>query len=290
MKRGFLVFNPSAGQRKKTNGRIADVLREFEKNGLEISPCPTKPNGSAIQQVADLVKQNPDLIVAWGGDGTFNEILNGMYGSGIPLGILPGGTANVLARELKIPFELQEAIRIVAAGKVRTVSIGQANKRYFLLMTGVGFDSKVIQNVDDTLKRKYGKTAFGVSALRTAGSYTYPVFEVKADGQGKECVFAVVSNVRRYAAFFDLCPDADIFDEYLHVCLFKEAGLANMFRYAFHVWNHTHRKLPSVELLRASEVEISGGSEIAVQLDGELAGSLPVKLTIHSSAFPLICP
>jgi YegS/Rv2252/BmrU family lipid kinase len=290
MKQGFLIFNPSAGQKAKSKSLVSTVIRQFERNGIDITPSPTEPDGSVIHQVRQLLQESPDLLVAWGGDGTINEVVNGMFGSNVPLGILPGGTANLCVRELHIPRNSVDAIQVISKGNTRTVSVGQANQRYFLLMVGIGFDSEVIKNVDWNLKRKLGTFAFGISAFWAAQNYDFPKFQIHLDREEKECVFAVISNAREYGAYFILTPEANISDEFFHVCLFKEPGILSMSRYAFHAFRRTHNLLPSVEVFRATELEATGPERIAVQADGELIGHLPVKLKIHPHSLNVFSP
>jgi diacylglycerol kinase (ATP) len=290
MKRGFLVFNPTSGSRAKTTAAIQNVIAQFRARGIEMIPSPTLPGGSVILQVREMVMKSPDLLVAWGGDGTINEVVNGMFGSDIPLGILPGGTANLMVRELNIPQDVSAAVEVIGDGTIRRISVGMANERYFVLMVGIGFDSAVIQNVNSTMKRMMGKLAFGISAFQTAVNYTFPQFQVQFDGQQSDCVFAVICNARHYAAYFVLTPDADISDEYLYLCLFKDPGLASLFYYAFHALRRTHLQLPSVQVIRAKDVMIFGDDTVAVQADGELVGFLPLKFTIHPRAMQIFCP
>lgn len=290
MKQGYLIFNPIAGGSSKTRSVVATVLRQFERQGIDLTPAPTEPDGIVLRQVSELVNEKPDLLVAWGGDGTIHEVVNGMFGSDIPLGVIPGGTANVYAKELKLPGHPSDAIRLIARGKTRKISVGQVNHRFFVLMAGIGFDSEVIRNVEWNMKRRYGKLAFAVAAFDTARKYLYPKFTVRCDGQETECVFAVVCNAREYAAYFALTPNANISDEYLHVCLFKEAGLGSMMSYMVHALKRTHIHLDSVELFRCQTVEIDGTSDIAVQADGELIGFLPAKLQIHPASLNVFCP
>jgi len=290
MKRGYLVFNPSAGMRAKTAIRVQEVIRLFAVENIEMLPSPTQADGSVISQVREMVKEKPDLIVTWGGDGTINEVVNGMFGTGIPLGFLPGGTANLMVRELGIPQNVPKAIQLIGAGNRRLISVGQANDRYFLLMVGVGFDSAVIQNVNLSIKRKLGKLAFGISAIHTAVNYRFPPFQVQFDGQNADCVFAVICNARHYAAYFVLTPDADISDDYLYLCLFKNPGLARLFQYAFHALRRTHIQLPSVQVIRAKEMLVTGTEGVAVQADGELVGFLPIQFCIHPRSLEVFCP
>src|SRR5439155_20298941 len=102
MKRGFLILNPTSGTRIKSPNVVRTVLRQFERHGIHMVASPTEPDLVTLR-VHELLRQSPDVIVAWGGDGTINEVANGLFGSGVPLGIIPGGTANLLARELNIP-------------------------------------------------------------------------------------------------------------------------------------------------------------------------------------------
>ena len=192
MKRGFLIFNPTSGQKPKPKSLVATVIRQFERQGIDITPSPTEPDGIVLNQVRDLLSESPDLLVAWGGDGTINEVVNGMFGSEIPLGVLPGGTANVFASEMKLPSHISDAIRLIGKAKTTRISVGQANHRYFILMAGIGFDSTVIANTDFGLKKRFGKFAFGVSALQTARSYDFPKFVVRVDDQEREGIFAVI--------------------------------------------------------------------------------------------------
>jgi len=290
MKRGYLIFNPSSGSRAKTSASVQNVISQFKAHDIEMIPSPTEPGGSVILQVQDMVTNNPDMLVAWGGDGTIHEVVNGMFGSEIPLGILPGGTANLMVRELNIPQDTIEAIHVIGEGNVRRISVGRANDRYFVLMVGIGFDSAVIQNVNSTMKRVLGKLAFSISAIQTAIRYRFPKFQVQFDGQQSESIFAVICNARHYAAYFVLTPEADISDEYLYLCLFKEPGLANLFYYAFHALRRTHIHLPSVQVIRAKDVMIFGNDAVAVQADGELVGSLPLKFTIHPQSLQIFSP
>jgi len=178
---------------------------------------------------------------------------------------------------------------VIAKGKTRAISVGQANGRYFLLMVGIGFDSAVIKGVDPDLKRRFGKLAFSLSALQTARRYGYPCFRVRIDQQERECVFAVVSNAREYGAYFVLTPDADISDEYFRVCLFKEPGFWNTTKYVWHALWRAHTNLPSVEILQAKELEILGPEGVAVQADGDVIGFLPMKFKIHPRSLSVFC-
>ena len=290
MKRGFLIYNPSAGRMRKSESVISSVIGEFAAHGIDIAPSPTKPNYAVAGQVAELLKQSPDLFVAWGGDGTINEVVNGLSGSSIPIGVISGGTANLFARELGLPARLKEAIRVICAGKTRTVSVGKANDRLFVLMAGIGFDSHVIRNVNWKLKKKTGIFAFAVAAVHTAANYHFPKFTVRVDGQQQDCIFAVIANGREYGALFHLAPNADISDEFLYVCIFKEPGFHNMVWYAYHAFRRTHHTLKSVEIIKTRTLEIAGDPAIPVQADGEIIGFLPMRFEVIPGSLNVLVP
>ncbi len=248
MKRGFLIFNPSSGTGTKSKKEVIEVVREFERHGIDITPSPTEPEGSVVSQVQQIMRESPDLIVSWGGDGTINEVVNGMFPSKVPLGLLSGGTANLLVKEMGIPTRISAAIRIISEGKTRAITAGQANQRFFVLMAGIGFDSEIIKNVDWNVKRKLGKLAFGFAALSTISKYEFPPLSLRIDGQERECVFVVICNAREYAAHFVLTPQADISDDFFYACLFKEPGFSNILQYMFHAAQGKLSNLQSVEI------------------------------------------
>jgi diacylglycerol kinase (ATP) len=290
MKRGFLIYNPSAGMTRKTESLISKAVRQFAASGIEMTPYPTEANYGAAAQVAGLLRHGPDLFVAWGGDGTVNEVVNGMSGSRIPIGVICGGTANLFARELGLPRRMDSAIRVISAGRTRLVSVGRANHRLFVLMVGIGFDSHVIQKVNWSLKKKTGVFAFAVAAVQSAARYRFPKFRVRLEEEERECVFAVIAKGREYGAFFHLAPDADISDEFLHVCLFKEPGFCNMVRYAYHAFRRTHLGLQSVEIIKTRTLEITGDPSIPVQADGEIIGCLPMKFDVVPHSVNVFVP
>ncbi len=290
MKRGYLIYNPSAGRLRKSERVIAQVVRQFADHGIVITPSPTEPNYSVVGQVQRLLGDSPDLMAVWGGDGTINEVVNGIFGSGIPLGVISGGTANLFARELALPTRISDAIRAIAGGKTRRISVGRANDRYFLLMVGVGFDSEVIQRVDWKLKKQTGIFAFAVAAVHTARDYRFPKFTVRFDGEARDCIFAVIANGREYGALFRLAPQADITDEFFYLCLFKEPGFRSMLWYAFHAFRSTHHKLKSVEIIKVKQVQVSGPTTVPVQADGEIIGFLPMTFDILPGSLDVFVP
>jgi diacylglycerol kinase (ATP) len=290
MKQGFLIFNPSSGTSTKSSREVDDVLSEFKRQGIEMIPSPTEPDGSVVRQVQQLMESSPDLIVSWGGDGTINEVVNGMFPSEVPLGLLSGGTANLLVKEMGIPTRIEPAIRVIREGKTRTITVGQANQRFFVLMAGIGFDSEVVRNVNWNVKRKLGKLAFGFAALSTISKYEFPQLSLRIDGEEKECVFAVICNAREYAAHFVLTPQANISDDYFYACLFKEPGFSNILQYMYHAAQGKLSDLQSVEILQCSEVEAVGPGGIPVQADGEFIGYLPMKFIIHPRSLNVFCP
>jgi YegS/Rv2252/BmrU family lipid kinase len=230
------------------------------------------------------------LLIICGGDGTIHSVLPPAVKARVPIGILPTGTANVLARELKIPMSLDRAIEVLGRGRKRSLSLGIADGRYFHLMAGVGADGYIINRVGLSLKRFLGVAAFWVTGLSRFWSYPLREFYVDIGGHSHTATFAVVSNSRYYGGHLLLAPRASVFENLLDVCLFTSK---NHFRFLSYLWGSLrgdHLKYPDVVYEKTAQLEISGDESIEVQLDGELSGHLPARFAIADSQVEVIIP
>ena len=237
-----------------------------------------------------------DLIVAAGGDGTINDVINGLLfdaptlNAPPPLAILPQGTANVLAAEIGLPLEAEAFLRMVNEGSVRRVGVGLfKGGGHFGAMAGVGFDARVVDRVDLALKRKLGKGAYAWSA---AAQFLKPQarYQVAVDGERFDAASVIVSKGRFYAGQFLLAPQARLEDPYLHVCLFAKSGRWNIVRYAAAMQLGRLNSLPDFEIVRGCRVTIDGPAGDPVQADGDVVGHLPVEIELREAALPLLVP
>lgn len=288
-----IISNPTA--RSSSFGKISQATAYLQNKGFETKLFFTEKKGHAEELARDAVKKEPHIIIAAGGDGTINEVVNGMVMSETPLAILPLGTTNVLARELSIPDSVKDAMERATAGQIRSVCLGKIEVspesipvvRYFCLMAGVGFDAKAVYDVNSTLKKISGKGAYILSGISNLIHY-YPselIFSV--DGKQYTGYAAIIGNASRYGGNFKITPDADIHDPYFYLCIFKGRTRTDLLRYAAGVIRGTHLKQKDVLYLKAEQICITGNAHI--QLDGDRFGTTPATITIVKDALRLVC-
>ncbi len=219
------------------------------------------------------------FIVAGGGDGTVNGVLNGLVPGVATLAVLPLGTSNVLARELGIN-SVAEALRRVVAGATRPLSVGlleiAGEKRYFSLMAGIGFDGAVVEGVRLGEKRWLKQGAYLLSAIRSLRRWEREPLEIVADGERLECHSIVACNASRYGGGFVLAREADIFSPGFRLVCVKGATRREFLRFALRVLTGREAAGAGVEVLAARELTVSG--DRAVQADGDFVGRGPVVI------------
>lgn len=279
-----LIYNPIAGGGGERKARRA--VKVLEELGCRVEPLPTSGAGSATSLARRAARKGVRRLLAAGGDGTINEVINGIAGSGTELAVIPTGTANVLAIELEIPLKIPEACRLAYEGESIAVDLGLAGDRYFALMAGVGFDALVIKNINPVLKKSIRRAAFPVTGLVTLIQEDLPLLKVSAPGHESEGYFVIVANSRYYGGKFGPTPEASMTDGLLDVCVLKGKGLQDMLNF----WVATLRKnyvdAELADYFRAKAVEISCpcGEPVPVQTDGEIIGELPLEVSVVPAA------
>jgi diacylglycerol kinase (ATP) len=231
-------------------------------------------------------------VLVLGGDGTINEAANGLIGSQVPLGILPGGTANVLANELGLGSRLERAIEKLGQCVPRRISVGRLTAgdqppRHFLCMAGAGLDAKIVRKVSPGLKQRTGKLAYWVAGLAQF-SHKLEELEVRIHSKAYRCGFALASRVRNYGGDLEIASGASLLRDDFEVVLFEGS---NPLRYAWYMLGVGARRVQSmqgVQTVRARCAEIVSGSHL--QLDGEYAGHPPARLEIVTAALTLLIP
>lgn len=287
-RRVSVIFNPAAGRRRR---RMLDrVVRALEAQGSDVFVAVTSGPGDATRLASRAVSEGADVVAAAGGDGTIREVVAGMIGGNAPLGIVPMGTASVLAAELRLSRRPETVAAVLAGGTVRTLHVPRADGHPFLLMAGAGFDGAVVESVSSGLKRRLGKGAYVLSALRTLGAGSRPRIRVEADGSVRHAEWVVVTNVSRYAGPYVLAPGADWDSPELAVCLFESARPVALARAALRVIGGAPVRAPGLEILRAHDVALSAPVRVPVQIDGDPAGALPLRLTSTTERIRVLCP
>lgn len=291
MERARLILNPVSGIWLR---RIdLDVVRgKLASRGTSLEVMETRGPGEATDMARDAVEHGVGLVIAAGGDGTINEVVNGMAESDVPLALLPRGTENVLAQELSIPLDPAAATDLILAGRTVRIDLGIARGRYFVLMVGVGLDAQVASEVDPMMKKIFGSAAYPLTALQTVVTFEPVEMDVHLDAEAaprKGC-FVIVGNSRNYAAGFRVTPLARLDDGLLDVCIFKKRGLADLLRYVVATAQLRQTDLEDVEYAQAERIRIEAPARIPVHADCEIIGTTPVDVRCVPKALRLVVP
>jgi diacylglycerol kinase family enzyme len=263
--------------------------------GHNLTPAPTTGPRTAGLIARAQIERGADLIVVAGGDGTINEALDGLAGSGVPLGILPAGTANVLAMEMKLGGDPVAAARRLNQWTSRSIAIGELKQgddtRKFLLMAGIGLDAHVVYHVNPRLKAKSGKFAYWVAGWSLLGK-RLPQFEVEVGGKRHQCSFALVTRVRNYGGDFEIAREVTLLDDDFEVVLLQGNTSFAFVPYFAGMAIGKLAGMRGVTILRARDLKLSGQTDdrVYVQIDGEFAGRLPAELRIVPKAVQLLVP
>jgi diacylglycerol kinase (ATP) len=298
-RRLLVIYNPTAGNRAQR--RLAVWLACLEQLGAPVTLCETNAprHAEALARAADPALV--DAVVAAGGDGTINEVMNGLAGSPLPLGVLPLGTANVLAGEIGLPSSPMDVARVLAFAPARPVwpgeawAAGAAAGRRFLIMAGVGFDADVIEALDLPLKRHLGKLGLGklayvASIMGRLRDYRPCSYRAELDGIAVDGASLVAAKAHFYGGRFVLAPAARLDDPAFQVVLFERGGRGAALGYMAAMAAGVLPRCQSVRVVPAREVRLIKPTGAGVQIDGDIHVRLPVTLRIASTPLGLIQP
>lgn len=287
-----VICNPNAG--KGGERSLEPALHVFQNAGWDLSVSYTSAPGDATRMAQHAVAEQKDAVLIAGGDGTINEAIQALAGSETALGYLPYGTVNIWARELAIPLDLSSAAGTILNGRIERVDLGCANRRYFLLMAGIGFDGEVVRRAR-SLERHKGRLgilpyiASGLSAIPT---YRGADIELRFDGviRRVQALMLILGNTRLYGGFFHLTPNAVVNDGWLDVCVVKGRGPFALARQSIPVLVSRSVSFSDVDLFRVRAMEVQTDVPLPFQLDGELAGTTPVEFRVEPRALKVIVP
>lgn len=277
----LIVFNPTAGRRRSALlWRVLDVL---VANGVRLDLMETNHPGHAEALAREAVARGMPMVVAAGGDGTIAEVANGLMGSATSLGVIPLGTANVLAHELGLPFAPRGVAAALAFGRTRPISPGiarsESGTRLFVQMLGVGFDAHVVHTLRLPLKRMFGRGAYVIQTLWELARYSFDPISLRLDGQETQAASVIVSKGRLYGGHYLLSPDARPAEPGFSVVLFERAGPGMTLLYGAALPLHRLGRAPGVRHVRANRIEFTGNRAVPVQTDGDKAGFAPLTVT-----------
>lgn len=294
--RARIIANPRAGTLRLPLGmnqlyQVADALTEA---GLSVEVCLTERPGHARKLAREAVRAGMEMVVAAGGDGTVNDVIQELAGHSTALGVLPLGTVNVWARETGIPLSLPDAARVLLYGVRRRVDLGRADNRYFLMMAGIGFDAEVARRVEQSLLKRIGlKLLDYLTTVGVLGVTQKPVrVRFRREGKGREvsALMLIVGNTRLYGGALTFTRHAVADDGLLDVVVVGGGGLLYRLGILRNAFLRRPRSGPRVRYERVRKIRIEADAPLPVQVDGELVGTLPMTFTVAPLALTVIVP
>jgi YegS/Rv2252/BmrU family lipid kinase len=289
MKRALLVYNPAARRAPKF-----EVLREAcaQMEGWNITLQATAAKGHARQIAADAASERIDAVIACGGDGTVNEVANGLARSTTALAVVRGGTANVWAKEIGVKKGVANGLALLNNGDTRSIDLGCAGERYFVCMAGVGFDAEIVREMEtNQLKRRFGAAAYVMTGFRLARTYRSRKVDISFD----DCpaigplFWLMVGNSRNYGGVLNIAHMAKVDDGRLESLLLSRGGLWTLTRLLPLVLfkRHHRSKLVSHRTVSALHVRTA---DMPVQVDGEYVGETPLRFGVAPNALRVRVP
>ncbi len=292
-----LIYNPTSGQVWNTF-KPELVKKYLESKGWKLDISKTECQGDGIRLAKDSLMKKYDVVVVAGGDGTINEVVQGLAGSNISLGILPVGTTNVMARDLKIPLNFQEALRVLVEGETIDIDLGIINKKYFVMMAGIGFDAKLVNEVDSNLKKFTGPVAFVATSPVSMVSHKQARMSIILwDKNGKkkkikrDSYQVLISNAPTYAISLQVSLDAKFDDGLLDVDIFKSQRL-HEFAWKLISIAFISKKSDSnmTETFQCKKMTIKTDPPMPIQVDGDSYGMTPALIEVKANYLKIIKP
>jgi diacylglycerol kinase (ATP) len=295
-RRAAIIYNPVARGLARHQHLLQRTIGLLAQQGIDARLIPTIAPGTAGAQAKRQIEEGCDLILVAGGDGTINEVVAGMLHTRVPLGILPGGTANVLAREVQLPIHMGRAASQISALKPCSISVGSvkvdgAGARSFVCMAGAGLDAEIVSRINLDLKAAAGKLAYYVGGFAQVFRPIYE-FEVVVDGKHFEASFALVTRVRNYGGDLEIARDASLMRDDFTVVLFRGKLSARYLGYLVGVATGQVHRMKGCTILRGHSVTClpPQNQQIYAQIDGEFTGKLPMSAEIVPNALTLLLP
>ena len=288
--KALVIFNPIAGSRCRS--LLESVLEELQALGWNTTLIETKHAGHAEKIASTLHEEafnQPTVLVVAGGDGTLNEVVNGLANVGrldTPIGLIPVGTINLLARELKLPREPRALAQVISDGNFRRIALGQIaarrQTRLFLITAGVGFDARAVLRVSRRLKLFNGKLAFIVAGIAEYLFGKRVQYQVIVGGKALVARSVLFANGKYYAGGMVWAPAAGIERPTLEVGVFAGTGRLRVPTYVLALMTGRLRQLHDVIVHSSKEIGITGSSNEPVQADGDIVAFLPVNISVAS--------
>lgn len=302
-----LIFNPAAGggRLRKQMHHLDEAQKILGRSGIETTLLVTGEPGDATEFARQCVTDAYDMVIASGGDGTNNEVVNGLAGSNVPLAVLPSGTANILAKELGIPWDVRRAAELIPSARPRRIALGSmeplagstgdgtngASRRYFLCVGGAGADGALVYSLDLGSKEKTGILAYWTEGVRQLLSYRFPPFRITSQERSLDATLVIVGRTKHYGGPFQITTGASLFEPQFEVVAVTSRNPFVFLTYLPALWFGYLRGRSDVHYWKtdALRCEVPDGV-VHTQLDGEPSGRLGVAFRIVPTALTLMVP
>ncbi len=290
--RALIVFNPAAGQAASQRQALQAARDVWLDAGWSVEMQPTAGPGDGIRLAREAARAGYDLVAAAGGDGTVNEVVNGIAGTTTALAALPAGTVNVWVRELGLPLQPRAAAAALLNARVERIDLGRAGGRYFLLMCGVGFDAAVTAAVRAEAKRRLGVLAYAFQVVSLAGSWRGTRVSLQLDGvtHRARVLMVVLGNSQLYGGFVKFTARASLDDGLLDVCIIRGRTLWSAPLKLLSLWTRRFDQDADIGYHRARTVRIESRRPLPVQVDGDYIGTTPMSFECVPGALLALLP
>ena len=289
VKKVVVVFNPISG-RGKSAAAAETAAAVFFKAGLDVDIRPTAAAGDARRFASEL-KADVDAVACVGGDGTLNEIVRGLV-LPIPIGLVPVGTANVVARELGVPFSPSKAAAVLLGGRTRAIDVGRIGSGRFVAMTGVGFDGEIVKAIAKARKGPISQLTYVRPSIAALSAFKPRPLTLEVDGRLLPETFfgVIVANTRCYGGHFSVAPDAVIDDGLLHYSAWTLPSKLQLIRYAIAALLRRRSSAARYGSGKRFRILSADGSPVSVQADGDPAPDTPVEIEVSERSAQLFVP
>jgi diacylglycerol kinase (ATP) len=304
LQNALLIHNPNAGHGGARRRALLDEARNiFAASGIEAELAETKGPGDATEIAHRATIERRQLVIACGGDGTLNEVVNGLAGHSnghrVPLALLPAGTANIFAKELTLPWDIPSAARRLIRGNVVDIALGlatpvnePAKQKYFLSVAGAGPDGMIVYSIDLELKARLGILAYWWQGAREVFRYKFPHFRVTTGGRSEDSSLVVVGRTKHYGGPFKITTLADLYENKFEVMTLSTRSGFRYLSYLPTLWMEKLRGTSGVFFSKTDAVlcEPLDDNPVYSQVDGEPLGRLPVEFKIVPAALKVLVP
>jgi diacylglycerol kinase (ATP) len=287
----IILLNPTA-KRGQARRLLERALKVFRRQNVQFEVRESQSSQNLLELARGARKEKPDLIVSAGGDGTHHYVINGLFKSEVPLGLLPMGTGNDIAKGVGMPMDVQAAAKALLSGQVREIDLAQTEGAVYACIAGVGFDSTVTRYANEHARWLSGSLAYTWSLLRCLPDYGPKQLEIIADGESfsQDVVFAVVGNNVSYGGGIRLAPRAKLDDGLLDICIIPYMSRLELLRWVPRAYRGEHLQHPRIQYLQSRKITLRASSPTELFGDGEFLQELPATIEALPRALRVIAP